>query len=89
MREKINSFLNQLDTWRKEKEYLALDELIWKIIYVDTNFYNDVLKMPNGILKQENLKMLFERAKQYEKVSFKGVFNFIKFIDKIKVNEKI
>lgn len=86
LREKINSFLNQLDTWRKEKEYLALDELIWKIIYVDTNFYNDVLKMPNGILKQENLKMLFERAKQYEKVSFKGVFNFIKFIDKIKLS---
>lgn len=81
---KIKKFLEQLKQWRKEQEYLSLDELIWKIIYVDTNFYNDVLKMPNGILKQENLKMLFERAKQYEKVSFKGLYNFIKFIEKIK-----
>ncbi|MBQ3413767.1 MAG: PD-(D/E)XK nuclease family protein [Clostridia bacterium] len=83
---KIKNFLEQLKKWRKEQEYLALDELIWKIIYVDTNFFNDVLKMPNGVIRQENLKMLFERAKQYEKVSFKGLYNFIKFIDKIKLS---
>ena len=82
--QKIKKFLKQLSQWRKEQEYLALDELIWKIIYTDTNFYNDVLKMPNGLIKQENLKMLFERAKQFEKVSFKGLYNFIKFIEKIK-----
>lgn len=40
--------------------------------------------MPNGILRQANLKMLFERAKQYEKASFKGLFNFINFIDKLR-----
>lgn len=83
---KIEAFLEQLQQWRKEQEYLALDELIWKIIYVDTNYYNDVLKMPNGIIRQENLKMLFERAKQYEKASFKGLYNFIKFIEKIKLS---
>lgn len=83
---KIETFLEQLQQWRKEQEYLALDELIWKIIYVDTNYYNDVLKMPNGIIRQENLKMLFERAKQYEKASFKGLYNFIKFIEKIKLS---
>ena len=40
--------------------------------------------MPNGSLRQANLKMLFERAKEYEKTSFKGLFNFIKFIEKLK-----
>ena len=39
--------------------------------------------MPNGILRVQNLKMLFERAKQYEKTSFKGLYNFISFIDKL------
>ena len=39
--------------------------------------------MPNGALRQANLKMLFERAKQYESASFKGLFNFINFIDKL------
>lgn len=41
--------------------------------------------MQNGKLRQANLKMLFERAKQYESASFKGVFNFINFIDKLKL----
>ena len=42
--------------------------------------------LTNGKLRQANLKMLFERAKQYEKASFKGLYNFINFIDKLKTN---
>ena len=82
LKNKIQNFLNNLDNWRKEQEYLALDELIWKI-YSDTGYYNYVSLMPNGILRQANLKMLFERAKQYETASFKGLYNFIHFIEKI------
>jgi len=73
---KINNFLDNLEDWRNAKEYLALDELIWKI-YVETGYFNYVGLMPNGALRQANLKMLFERAKQYESASFKGLFNFI------------
>lgn len=40
--------------------------------------------MPNGLVRQANLKLLFEKAKQYETASFKGLFNFINFIDKLK-----
>lgn len=79
---KIEQFLSNLDNWRKEQEYLALDELIWKI-YSDTGYYNYVSLMPNGMLRQANLRMLFERAKQYETASFKGLYNFIHFIEKI------
>ena len=64
---------------------MSLDELIWQI-YSDTNFYNYVTLLPNGGLRQANLKMLFERAKQYESASFKGLFNFINFIDKLHSN---
>ena len=79
---KIERFLNELDKWRKEQEYLSLDELIWKI-YEDTGFLNYMGVLPNGMLRQENLKMLFERAKQYESASFKGLFNFIRFIERL------
>ena len=82
---KIENFLNNLETWRKEQEYLALDELIWKI-YSDTGYYNYVGLMPNGDLRQANLRMLFERAKKYETASFKGLYNFIKFIEKLKLS---
>ncbi len=40
--------------------------------------------MPNGALRQANLKMLFERAKEYEKTSFSGLFNFIRLIERLK-----
>lgn len=42
--------------------------------------------MPNGNLRIQNLKMLFEKAKQYEKTTFKGLYNFISFIDKLKLS---
>ena len=42
--------------------------------------------MPNGELRQANLKMLFQKAKQYESSNFKGLYNFINFIDRLKVS---
>ena len=82
---KLKEFLEKLEKWRKEKENIPLDEFIWKI-YIDTGFYNYASLMTNGILRQANLKLLFEKAKQYETTSFKGLFNFISFIDKLKLS---
>ena len=82
LKSKIDAFLLSIKKWQEQEKYMALDELIWQI-YIDTQFYNYVTLMPNGALRQANLKMLFERAKQYESASFKGLFNFISFIDKL------
>ena len=82
---KIQSFLGKLENWREEQEYLALDEFIWNL-YSDTGFYNYVGLMTNGELRQANLKMLFQKAKQYESSNFKGLYNFINFIDKLKLS---
>ena len=85
LKEKIQNFLKKLDSWREEQEYLALDEFIWKL-YSDTGFYNYVGLMTNGELRQANLKMLFQKARQYESSNFKGLYNFINFIDKLKLS---
>ena len=42
--------------------------------------------MPDGNVRVANLKILFERAKNFEAATFKGLFNFINFIDKLKLN---
>ena len=80
---KINNFIQSIKKWREEEKYLKLNELIWKI-YIDTGYYSYVGLTKNGELKQANLKLLFEKAKDYENVSFKGLFNFIKYLEKIK-----
>ena len=85
LRHKIDDVVEKLKKWKAEEKFLPLDELIWKL-YLDTGFYNYVSLLPNGNLRQANLKMLFEKAKQYEKASFKGLFNFINFINKVKTS---
>mgnify|MGYP004585664929 FL=1 len=83
LKDKIESFLEKLEKWKSISQYMPLDEFIWQI-YLDTGYYQYVGLLPNGAMRQANLKTLFEKAKQYEKASFKGLFNFIQFIDKLK-----
>ncbi|MCR5185578.1 MAG: helicase-exonuclease AddAB subunit AddA [Clostridia bacterium] len=83
LKEKVDTFLNNIKRWKEESDYLSLAELVWTI-YSETGFYNYVGLMPNGSLRQANLKMLFEIAKDYEKTSYTGIFNFIRYIERLK-----
>lgn len=83
LKEKVINFLDKLNKWREEERYLPLNEFIQKI-YEETDYYNYVRLMPNGQVRKANLKMLLDRAKDYEKVSFKGLFNFIRYLEKVK-----
>lgn len=80
---KCTKFMDDLSKWRERAIYTPIDEFIW-YLYMDTAFYGYVGAMPNGKLRQANLKILFQRAKQYESTSFKGLFNFINFINKLR-----
>ena len=80
---KIENIIAKLESWKQKEKYMPLDELIWQI-YLDTGYYQYVGLLPNGAMRQANLKNLFEKAKQYETASYKGLFNFIHFIEKLK-----
>ena len=84
IKNKIENYLEKIDNWRAMSKKVPLDELIWTI-YIETGFYNYVSLMTNGEYRTANLKMLFEKARQYEKTSFKGLYNFINFIDKLQI----
>ncbi len=83
LKNKLEKFIQMISNWREQEKYLPLNELIWKI-YNETDYYNYVTLMPNGEIRKANLKMLFERAKEYENISFKGLFNFIRYLEKVK-----
>ena len=82
LKEKVEIFLNLLKDFQEKQEYLKLDELIWDI-YEKTGYYNYISLMTDGNIRTANLRMLFEKAKEYEESSFKGLYNFINFIDKV------
>ncbi len=83
LKNKCEIFISNLEKWRKKAIYTPIDEFIW-YLYMDTAYYGYVGAMPNGKLRQANLKILFQRAKQFEQTSFKGLFNFINFINKLR-----
>ena len=85
LQNKVRDFLDKIEGFRQAEEYLPLNEFIWKL-YLDTGYFSYASLMPNGILRASNLKMLFEKAKQYESTSFKGLYNFISFIDKLRLS---
>ena len=39
--------------------------------------------MPNGEQRNANLNMLVEKAMEYEKTSYRGLFNFVRYIQKL------
>ncbi|WP_411679923.1 helicase-exonuclease AddAB subunit AddA [Clostridium thailandense] len=85
IREKACNFIKRIRSYRKKAIHMPIDEFIW-YLYTETGYYGFVGAMPGGKQRQANLRVLFERAKQYEKTSYKGLFNFIDFINKIRNN---
>jgi helicase-exonuclease AddAB, AddA subunit, Firmicutes type len=81
--EKCTRFLLNLERWRDKAQYSPIDEFIW-YLYTETSYYSYVGILPGGNQRQANLRMLFERARQYEDTSYKGLFNFVNFIDRLK-----
>jgi ATP-dependent helicase/nuclease subunit A len=82
---KVKDFLRRLEGWREKSLHMAIDEFIW-YLYGETGYYGFVAAMPGGAQRQANLRILFQRARQYEETSFKGVFNFVNFINKLRKN---
>jgi len=81
--QKLAQFLEKLGRWREESRFMHLDEFIWKLL-METGYYYYAGAMPGGRQRQANLSLLLDRAGQYQQTSMQGLFNFIKFIDRLK-----
>jgi len=81
--EKLQRFMLAFENWRDLARRGSLSDLIWKI-YLDTHYYEMVGAMPNGKQRQANLRVLHDRALMYEKTAFRGLFRFLRFIDRMR-----
>lgn len=80
---RFNEFLEEL---RYQSSYLPIHELIYQV-YDRTGYYDYVSAMPAGETRRANLDMLVEKAAAYEKTSYKGLFQFIRYIHKLRKYE--
>ncbi|MBC1664118.1 helicase-exonuclease AddAB subunit AddA [Listeria welshimeri] len=82
--DRISDFITQLNNWRELSIRENLTALIWQI-YQETNFYEFVGGLPGGKQRQANLRALYDRANQYEKTAFRGLFRFVRFVERLEV----
>ena len=76
---KCHLFLTQIEAWRKSLRHCRVSELIWQI-YRETGLYQLAGALPEGGQRQENLLLLYQRAREYEAGSYRGLFRFLLFL---------
>lgn len=85
--EKVATLMDQLDQFRHTAQQETLVDLIWQI-YQRTGYLDYVGAMRGGPQRQANLHALYQRAHTYEESSFKGLYQFIRFIEKMQEHDK-
>jgi ATP-dependent helicase/nuclease subunit A len=85
LKKKLDDFLGLIYSWKEQVRYMALDEFLWKVM-IDTGFYYFVGAMPGGTQRQANLRLLLDRARLFHNSTVKGLFNFIKYVEKLKAS---
>ncbi|MBO5415762.1 MAG: helicase-exonuclease AddAB subunit AddA [Clostridia bacterium] len=73
---KCSDFLVALEEWRDMAGSFPVDKLI-KSIYASSRF------AAVGISDSNNLRVLYEYARKFESSSFRGLYNFIEYINKM------
>lgn len=86
LRGQIFAFLETLSVWRKQERELSLHELL-RMLYRETGYYDYLGMTAGGALRQANLRLLLEKAEQYEKGSRTGLFYFIRYVEDMKTAE--
>ncbi len=82
LQKKLQSCFARIEEFRDKVSYMAINELLWDILQV-TNFGSYVQAMPGGTQRKANVDMLLEKATTFEGTSYKGVFNFIRYIEQL------
>ena len=81
--EKLACLETLLEGLRRDARYLPVHQLLYRA-FEASGYYDYVSAMPAGETRRANLDMLVEKAIAYEATSYKGLFHFIRYIEKLK-----
>ena len=80
---KAANALERIRHWRRCALVQSVPELL-RLLYRETGYYDYVGGLPGGILRQANLRMLIDRAADFERTNERGLFRFLRYIDALK-----
>lgn len=84
--DKVKEFYQKIKHYRELSAYTKVNELVIQIIN-DYDYELIVLAMENGQVRKANLNSFIKRAVDYEKTSFKGLHDFLRYIERIRSYE--
>ena len=79
---KLKGFLSLLEKVRNMAAYTPVHELILYVLK-ETGYGDYARALPGGEQRFANLTMLVEKAMDYEKTSYRGLFNFVRYIEQL------
>lgn len=80
--EKAHRFLELYRSIRKKVPYTPMHELLWEI-YDRTGLFDYIRAGASGEQQKANLLMLLQKARDYESTSYRGLFNFVRYIENL------
>ncbi len=83
--EKCRVFLLELQSFREKTAYTSVYEILREI--VDGDYGRRILSMTGGQKRYANLNMLLNHALEFEKTNYRGLFQFIRYVEFLKKNE--
>ncbi len=86
LREKAVRFLALYKKLRRLTAFTPVHKLIQTVLQ-ETGYDSFIQAMPSGNQRRANVDMLVEKAAAYEKTSYKGLFHFVRYIEKLKKYE--
>lgn len=80
---KLKRLFFDLDRFSKYSKFMPVGEFIWYVIN-ETNYMSYISTFSNFEQKKANIRIFAEQGMNFEKGNFKGLYNFIGYIDNIK-----
>lgn len=83
IKEKITNFWTKLQSWRTLSRRTSLADLLWTL-YEETGYLTYVGTLPAGAQREANLRVLYDRASRFEATRYRGLFRFLRFLDRFR-----
>lgn len=86
LQSKVGSFLEKLNHYRNLAAYLSVHELL-QVILRETDYLHYVAVKPEGNKRRANVEMLLVKAAEYEKTSYYGLYQFLRYMEQLEKYE--
>lgn len=83
LKKRIQDMLDRIDYWKALKNTVTLEELIRVLLY-ETGYFDYCSGLPVGGQRISNLRLLVEKAGQFEQHNYSGLHGFVAYIEAMK-----